>query len=455
MTQPTLPFPIPFPGTNFVPQMQPRYRFIRDGLIEEWPDRRYLFGRWGKLFGCWEKDLITDSVREVVAEGRVTRRGTIVYAESRTHLPMLPRRPHWPTRLARRAAQTAFTEYFSEIPSETLAASRPFGPHQWVALDLMWQIPQLLPFLTAEAAGCRLNYVFACLALADASNLPRNRRRDLACAILTRRRHELLTDLSGLPWTKSGVQVLYRTGIWPLEAERYRELARAMTHPSLAKILRHTGEIDPSAPRLLMRLPRELRLQNLFDIGRAFQSLPEMFDEIYDALHKMPRTGLDRAVESLKTVEDWYDFQVWCERWRSRAFDDHPFPPPPIPGDDLLHPICCNVELRQEGRRMRHCVADYAREVIDGLAYFYHWRGQEKATVMLHNDRERGWMLDTALGFRNGELVPITRFCIESRIWIQRKLILGRYDAPPPVQPGLTVSEHATIALGEEDPNAP
>lgn len=69
------------------------------------------------------------------------------------------------------------------------------------------------------------------------------------------------------------------------------------------------------------------------------------------------------------------------DRLLDRAFEAAPFPPAPFPASGELLPLGSGSALRDEGRRMRSCVGQFAREVVEDQCYFYRWRGSEPATI--------------------------------------------------------------------------
>jgi hypothetical protein len=80
-----------------------------------------------------------------------------------------------------------------------------------------------------------------------------------------------------------------------------------------------------------------------------------------------------------------------------------------------LTPILNARELDEEGRRMEHCVATYADDVLRGKTYFFRWLGDERATVQLER-RERSWVVAQHLGLRNRTLSPSTVAAIHMEV---------------------------------------
>ena len=63
---------------------------------------------------------------------------------------------------------------------------------------------------------------------------------------------------------------------------------------------------------------------------------------------------------------------------------------------------------------MRNCLFELVEDALGGDAYFYHWRGEEPATVMLIPDSDGGWELAGASGNKNQSLSQKTIQYIEA-----------------------------------------
>ena len=165
---------------------------------------------------------------------------------------------------------------------------------------------------------------------------------------------------------------------------------------------------------------------------------------IIGILRRVPSRNRHHVLESLGHIRSRKQFEAWVATWRKRLRYQQQLPSPPIPGDDVLRPLTSVWEMRRESLRMRNCAKDYVADVLSGDAYLCHWNGLEPATVMLENDAERGWVLAEALGIDNTDLCEWTLFLIRSRVWDQRRLVLGRCDEPLPKLPVWTSCSNRT-----------
>ncbi|MDX9862160.1 MAG: hypothetical protein RBS99_14715 [Rhodospirillales bacterium] len=426
-------------------------RFTEQGLVVEKGGVRRVYGFWSTMFGCWETDLVTGRTREIIPNDVLPSERDIQVCGDSERLDRVRARTSRGCRKSGFEARIAMAAFLADVPVEIRQLTGSFGPLRWLALDLIWQVPGFADFLETETAQGHRPYVHACLALANASALSRAGRCRLGRAIMTAKRADLLAQLSGCAWPTSAVAALYKLEAGDLEASAYRNLARAMTVPSAAKVLSHVRNIDAGLPGLLLRLPNVLHLPGLFRLCGNGMASWTLMARVFDVMKVQRSVDRPGCLQALVAVHEPGEFEAWRWRWRSIALDRQPFPPPPFAGDDLLRPIADNEDLRREGRCMGNCVAELAGSVLDGEAYFYHWAGKDPATVMLENDEERGWILGEALGLFNQALCAWTRYLIRRRIWTWRFHLLGVRGDPAPRIPGyLTANASCPLAHGNK-----
>ena len=211
------------------------YRFTPDGLVEENGRYRYVYGFLSRLFGCWEIDRATNKSREIVPKPIALSR----------HGRFVEKCPPWHPRLGggindhparwQLEAKAAFAGFFSDIPPRMRKLAGSMGPYRWVALDLMWQVPEFAHFIDQEIFNDRQQYVYACLSLASIAGESRAMRRRIAEAIMNRKRSKVLTSLTGTACTKSTVNTICKLGDELLPGSVYRNIARAMKNSQSCK----------------------------------------------------------------------------------------------------------------------------------------------------------------------------------------------------------------------------
>ncbi len=162
------------------PALRPRYRACRDGLIEDLGDVRYVYGFWGRLFGCWRIDAATGRSR-VVLPGHpvIGARGIAAAAVATFTHPVLGAQVPMDGE-SRYRANAAFAGYFAEIPSRIRCIVAPMGRYQWAALDLIRLESDFARFAEDALSQGRGHYLYACLALADLASKGRAARAAFA-----------------------------------------------------------------------------------------------------------------------------------------------------------------------------------------------------------------------------------------------------------------------------------
>lgn len=102
---------------------------------------------------------------------------------------------------------------------------------------------------------------------------------------------------------------------------------------------------------------------------------------------------------------------LWTES-DDPVIENHPWPHPPIPGDDAIEPVASLDDLRLEGRSMHHCVATYAERIILGHGYVYRVHRPERATLYLGKDAHGSWCARELRGVRNRPVEKQTQVAV-------------------------------------------
>ncbi len=413
---------------NRAPTVACTYRFTREALVEELPDTRVVYGLWPKLFGCWVVDSRTNAAREFIPTWRpLNSNGVwrdqrdVRTSDGRSFPGALS--PRW-----RYEANAAFAGLFSGIPQRIRSVVGSLDYYQWLALDLIWQHPPFARFLDEEIFNDTQQFVFACFVLAKAEKLPRRRRRDLALQMMTRKRTDLLSELSGAMCARATLRVINKLGETPCEEHVYRAIIQFMANEDAAKALSHAEEIDPLAIEALNTLDRAFLLPNVI---RAFLSEPDValalrtmsggpgffgVEAVVELFPETPEPWQRRVIDSLARVGTIDEFMAWGDKWEERLVEIVRFPVPPIGPRQGLIPLSTPAAMRAAAREMQNCLGEMIPDVLSREVFFYRWDGSEPATVMLDQNPEGGWRFSHALGFGNEPLADHTRSHIQSLI---------------------------------------
>lgn len=389
-----------------------RYRFTKDALVEEYNGRRRVFGLWDRLFGCWKFSADQLRTKEFVPGWEILKESGVWREYAGGH--PVPRALLYSGSRARRhqfEAQAAFAAYFSAIPATYRSIVAPMERFQWVALDLIWQVPEFARFLESEMLGGSRQYVFACFALAHVREMSRAERREFAHALMHRKRTDFLYDLTHDRCGKAVLPALSKLGERPLEQWQYKGFVRLMANPKLVRLVGHSKTLPKNLPWHLMGEPAEVLGAKAFqllirdpDAARVRRLLAAGLEDFCDLMRSADQDFAGRVKESLRAVSAPPGFSAWCDKWEMRLVEHVQFPAPPFVPVSHLQPIDSFDALRREGRDMRNCVADHVSDVVSGRTYFYRWRGAERATVMIERNEKGGWRVAEILGRNNREV---------------------------------------------------
>lgn len=110
-----------------------------------------------------------------------------------------------------------------------------------------------------------------------------------------------------------------------------------------------------------------------------------------DALRVADMLRIRDAEVALSRSRDFTAIRRLHDRWtdklnqRQAQVVDGPtlFPPPPVPGNDEIHPITSLEDLQAEGRLMHHCITIYQPKILARESYIYRMLVPERATIEL------------------------------------------------------------------------
>ena len=316
--------------------------------------------------------------------------------------------------------------FFSQIPTRLRMLVAPLGQYQWVGLDLISQMKGFAPFLESEIFEGHIQYISACFALSSVEKMPRRRRSTFARTLMTRKRPELISELSGICLGPAAVRNLYKLGEKPLSRSTYLAFLKSCSEPRSAKIFGHARQIAPNAIKLWKNAPTESRIAGALEflLGNC-QS---------DGKSKTPMIRPDQ-IRSAPLDQRWSWFSF-----------------PPIPGSEQLQPITSAAEMRREGRRMRSCLGAEAAIVQAGEVYFYKWTGRERATVMLQRVEDGDWTYGEALGVGNRRLRRQTGLFIRHVVAQQLDAIASRAESDRYSEPARTTSPRPPFEIRNRIP---
>jgi len=447
------------------------HRFTKNALCIETERWSFSFGLWGHLHGTWVTERRTGIAHEIVHDWQPLNRIGTYRADKRPRnegdFYPLPR--HW---MAWCEISSAFVAYFNQIPARFRRVVGQLKGHQWLALDLIWQVPEFAWFLDEEIASGRRHYFHACAELAGAEQMSRRSRKEFAHFIMSAKRSVVLGKLTSIQLSKRSHRLLNKIEdeeVW--DAEWYRELFMVSVTPSGSKAFSHAGSIDFYGIMHWNFLPPKLQLTNLLRLLVSNTSVADQFVyEIQDPLKLLPEGVLERVRTSLSNVTDHHSLACWPDNHLENFLASLPFPQSPIPGTEDLTPLDSASLMIEEARKMQNCLESDIWGVRSGARYYFHWNGTEDATVLLEKNDEDEWYFSEMLGTENDDVPRQTRLYVEALVDSQLSnqnpdikslvllngTLLANDNIPAPISPP---PEHALdyVAFGfaSEEPSLP
>ena len=256
--------------------------------------------------------------------------------------------------------------------------------------------------------------------------------------MLAMKQHQILTAM-GMSNTKSLNRLLKKIQIASVQRYFASKLLSIITTPDYLMKLRHLSVIRQEHIDLMIAMPGLIhsRLLELVASYNCRWARTRMMNIIHDCLRM--NLALDRELAHISSeaqLNRIHDREVAghnrCGEVINQAFillDENnnplPFPPPPHPGTDWIKPIVTFQALREEGKKMEHCVGAYIRNVQSGSHYIYHMEKPECLTISIAMSQGRPVTIEQVAGLRNKQPSSAARGVIDS--WFGR--VLNEYKS--------------------------
>lgn len=229
--------------------------------------------------------------------------------------------------------------------------------------------------------------------------------------------------MDGRQSTLGQIRDLVRDEEAVLALSHWRRLPSSLIPLVRGRLLGHLNwlrdQLGDTADRWLLGEIVEPRLDLLRDTSRMLEGYP--------------RRGTDRLVTQF--CRDWAGVQRVHDALITMGGGDDgsnfdpslAFGPPPIPSNDQFQAITTVGELREEGRRMRHCVATRAEDVLAGGCYIYRVRIRGERGTLQVGIKPQGLVIDE---FRlRGNTDPSPAAWAAAQAWFEGATTGGCKDA--------------------------
>ena len=300
-------------------------------------------------------------------------------------------------------------EVNKEFVARAANVLRSLKGHRGLAIELMWEFPELLGFLEEQLSSNRIHYFHASVELANAQRMSKSELFQFVQAVIYERRRDAIRRFSAHEYPDSAIRLLYRLrSPMPLRAREYYILLEASKNRSGSKALNHQSEVYFSPIYYWNSLPSQLQSTRLLSILlQEPGSLRKVSTSIDGLLPAPTEESLRRFGQSLSSTNTSQQLISRCRAWRNKFNVLDNFPSPPLPASEGLNPISSGRALRTEGQVMRlQHLAHPIPEIFQGTAYYYHWDGDVGATIELKRRENDIWYLNE--GYRKGG-APISR----------------------------------------------
>ncbi len=400
------------------------YRTTRQGLQETIANSYFIYGRWDKLFGCWHirKQISPFTQREILPDWPI-----LIQPKERqnaSRMSVLAHQNPYPDRnvVLGHRANYSFASFLNSIPSLIQDLCRPFDRMQWLALDICHQIPGFYRFIHEERRAGRTGYMAAVFAaLHNSGSCNRMERRETGLRIISAKRRDVLAEGFQQPISKSAVRLIERLPE-NLSFETVLQLLDALKDPDAAKAMRHAEQVTVDLIEALMCLPAEFCHPNISMLVADGVSSSYLDHTIYQSVRFLTNKQRRIASSEFKKINSGTILTNWGHKWTKQGRLNTPFPSPPLKSYLPLVPIASYSALKAEGRSMHNCVETFWQDVLDGHLFFYHWAGDEPASVSVVSTPDGHWQIQEALGFRNQSLTAKTQDQIQSHIEIDQQI---------------------------------
>ena len=157
-----------------------RFRFSDDALIELGEGVVRCYGRWDRVFGCWEINFKDGRHHEIVPDRPVLSETGIWLSPKGGRLQQATEESD----SQEYEARTAIAAFFSTIPLLIRRMAAPFGKHQWLLLEVMWAMPESDRHLDELIFKRRRATLFKFLEDTDVTKLNRQDRVSLVSSLI-------------------------------------------------------------------------------------------------------------------------------------------------------------------------------------------------------------------------------------------------------------------------------
>ena len=355
-----------------------------------------------------------------------------------------------------RAKQQAFVAFRATLPKDIAAAVERFRSHQWALLVLAHD----------SKSGSDLLRCNPVLAYALANNAFLQKRPMAAAAFQAiryshRKQRDILGWL-GFPASEAMTRLFRKLPHAIVHPGLLRKLRQAVALPSVVERFSHlpalgTGVIYLAcyAEMTALVTPTLIREVAVSEEDQDAAPTADALQEIVTLTREMGTLATIRSFASCRKVWETHErilvehrrfkeqqsardeeaFRLAIEARRQADRDARaqaavlhrqkvaamqPFPPPPVPGTDMIIPLTSFAELKKESLLQRNCVGkstSYAARVLQGTHYIYRVLAPTHHTLCIGRRGHGIWVIEELKGYANAAALASTRQLVQ--VWLR------------------------------------
>jgi hypothetical protein len=231
-------------------------------------------------------------------------------------------------------------------------------------------------------------YAAAAFALRQLSQCRPGERLSFFRELATKSRTELLTRLSGIDVQTGTLRLLAKTEYESFDQGDWHALLISCSKQKLRRELHQLERVSPVLVRQLGATPELVRRIAILNVLNTLAVSREHWDQLEHSLSEAPesvRKSLVQHAKKVHSVGSFWDYFFECTQSAWKRFDL----PASFFTSRLLQPLATTKAMKDEGLKMRNCMAQKVVEARTGRMAYFHWNGTVPASVQLTH--RKGW----------------------------------------------------------------
>jgi len=356
-------------------------------LIEKFPSKAYVLGRWGYYFGAWE---IRGGNIQESAPAWAPHSSTCTTGEGLDDFDFPDdsdilqeycdgsRRYTQFTQSFWGRDYASWSKYWREIPDEVIATAASAPDVAWHRIEAVW-----------DSADCSFYEKNKLAALIQHNNhylaLTRKSRGNLHQLLPIGAEQRILRHILGRKYARRVERMLDKLDIDVWSQALARAIVLHCCSDTDFRILSQARWLSSAVLVCFDLVPRWLRqpylIESLANYGERVGTLLEVINNYGSAIDLPFIAMLRSAIESQANVDTTLACLNDYVEQRARRYVI--FPPSPISPTVRLQPITSISALEREGVEMKNCISSYWSDIHAGRAYALRWMGSRPATILI------------------------------------------------------------------------